>query len=237
MATSDNIDTKSGTEQFEDNRWRSFTQALEFRHQAALSLVTQGPVLDIGCGDGLLLALLRERGIEAEGADISQEAVARCKERGLQACVYDPAHPLPYPDNSFECVVLLDVLEHVYDPVVLLAEARRISRSEIVIGVPNFSSFPARIQVLLGGVPENNQPHKGHVYWFNRDVLRSVARDAGLRITAWRMNTFMPFRLLGNSIVRLAPRLLALSFVVRLEREVYDTVTVQQISHDAADVL
>lgn len=205
------------TKAFENERWASFTQPREFRHDAALSLVDRGPVLDIGCGDGLLLALFKERGIDAEGADISSEAIERCVEKGLVAREYDPAKPLPYANDAFETVVLLDVLEHVYEPEALLREAARVGK-QVIVGVPNFSSLPARVQVLLGRVPENNLPHKGHVYWFNRDVLTRTAARAGLAETRLLMNTFRPFAGM-NGIVRLAPNMLALSFVVLLERQ------------------
>lgn len=203
---------------FEDERWRTFAQPREFRHDAALALITDGPVLDIGCGDGLLLSLLKERGIEAEGIDISPEAAARCTELGLTARTYDPAQTFPFPDGAFETVVLLDVLEHVYDPVALLKEAARVSRAAVIVGVPNFSSLPARIQVLFGRVPENNQPNKGHVYWFNDHVLHGVARSAGLEERRRLMNTFRPFAWFGEFFPRLAPGLFALSFVARFER-------------------
>lgn len=185
---------------------------------AALALIDHGPVLDIGCGDGLLLGFLRDRDIDAEGIDISDEAVARCQEQGLKARTYDPADPLPFEDGSFETVVLLDVLEHVYDPVALLKEATRVSRKTVVVGVPNFSSLPARLQVLLGKVPENNRPNKGHVYWFTHSELGSVAQRAGLREAALKMNTFRPFTGVLYALVRILPDLMALSFVARYEK-------------------
>lgn len=200
-------------ESFEDERWRSFSQPQEFRHAAALALITEGPTLDIGCGDGLLLGLLKERGIAAQGADISGEAVRQCMARGLVAHVYDPVRPLPYADGSFETVVLLDVLEHVYEPESLLREAARVAHTDVIVGVPNFSSLPARMQVMRGLVPENNQPNKGHVYWFNKRVLDRVARDAGLTEVELRMNTFRPFTSLPQWLVRVFPNALALSFV------------------------
>ena len=203
---------------FENERWRTFTQAKEFRHDAALALVEKGPILDIGCGDGLLLSLLTEKGLIAEGVDISDQAVTRCRERGLVAQVYDPSRPLPFPDETFESVTLLDVLEHVYDPKALLAEAARVSRSAVIIGVPNFSSLPARIQVLRGQVPENNLPHKGHVYWFNWRVLNTISASVGLRAVRVKMNTFHPLTFFGARIVRVLPALLALSFVVKYEK-------------------
>ncbi len=202
--------------QFEDARWKHAPQSLEFRHRAALSLIPAGTVLDLGCGDGLLLSLLASRGIEASGLDISPEAVKKCHAKGLAAAVHSFAEPIPHADRSFDTVVLLDVLEHVYDPLALLQEARRLARRSVVVSVPNFSSLPARVQVAAGRVPENNRPGKGHVYWFTHRVMRDMARRAGLRIDAMMMNTFAPCTAAPRFFTAISPSLFALSFVARL---------------------
>ena len=204
-------------QQFEDARWRGSDQKTEFRHKEAVKFIENGTVLDVGCGDGLLLTLLKQKGIIAEGVDISPEGVAKCVAAGFVAKVHSVDGPLPYQDRSFDTVVLLDVLEHVYDPAVVLREVARVARMQVIVSVPNFSSLPARLQTLHGEVPENNRPHKGHVYWFNDAVLRGVVHDAGLAIETLRMNTFSPFSTLGISPA-LWPNGLALSFVARLKR-------------------
>jgi 2-polyprenyl-3-methyl-5-hydroxy-6-metoxy-1,4-benzoquinol methylase len=213
------MNTSGAVETFENARWDTAPQSREFRHTAAIMLVERGPVLDIGCGDGLLLSLLKEKGIEAQGVDLSPVAVQRCQTAGLTATVYDASQPLPFPDGTFECVVLLDVLEHVYDPGALLRDAARVSRNEVVVGVPNFSSLPSRIQVMKGVVPENNRPNKGHVYWFNENVLAVIAQEAGLQEADRRVNTFGAGKLLGGFLPRVWPNLFALSFVVKFEKQ------------------
>lgn len=206
---------------FENARWSGTDQSLEFRHHAALSLIPEGTILDLGCGDGLTLELLRAAGREARGADVSEEAIRKCHEKGLLADRCDLSEPLPYADGSFTTVVLLDVLEHVYDPEMLLKEAARVAQGYVVISVPNFSSLPARIQVLLGRVPENNLPQKGHVYWFNYAVLRCLAKRTGLSVETNRMNTFFPARLLGTLPCKLLPNMFALSYVARLSKKAH----------------
>jgi len=204
---------------FENRRWTTDTQKVEFRHRAALELIENGTVLDVGCGDGLLLSLLKEKGVTAEGIDISEEAVKRCVERGFTARTYDPNAPFPFPDDAFDTVVMLDVLEHVYAPEELLREAKRVARTHVIVGVPNFSSLPARLQVLGGSVPENNLPLKGHVYWFNYQVLSDLARECGLAISTLKTNTFSPFSTIWPGAPASFPNLLALSFVIKLESE------------------
>lgn len=204
--------------QFEDERWRTHDQKTEFRHREAVKLMPQGTALDIGCGDGLLLKLLKEKGIQAEGVDISPEGVAKCMAAGFVAKVHSVDEPLPYADGSFDTVILLDILEHVYDPEAVLADAARVARKTVIVSVPNFSSVPARMQTLLGQVPENNRPQKGHLYWFNDLVLRTMVANAGLTVDTMHMNTFSPFSKLGIS-ADVWPNGLALSFVARLTKK------------------
>jgi hypothetical protein len=110
------------------------------------------------------------------------------------------------------------VLEHQYDPLVLLKEMARVSKKSVVVGVPNFSSLPARLQILSGRVSENNQPHKGHVYWFNYPVLMGLAEKADLVLERCVMNTFRPATIVGNTLTKLFPNLFALSFVAHFHK-------------------
>lgn len=213
---------------FENKRWEGENQKISFRHKTAFKMITSIPnkemsVLDLGCGDGLLLSLLKERGIIGKGLDISDEAVAKTRNRGFEASVFDFSDRLPFADKTFDVVVSLDVLEHLYNPENLLKEANRVSKRFVIIGVPNFNSLPARIQVLFGAVPENNRPNKGHVYWFNYFVLNKMTNENNLIFHELRMNTIMENRfLIGKLFKFLAiiwPSLFALSFVVKLEKK------------------
>ncbi len=209
--------------QFENKRWAGGQQKVVFRHTKALEM-TEGPrVLDVGCGDGLFLGMLNEKDFNAQGVDMSDEGVKKCKEKGFDAVVYDASGgKLPFADNEFDSVVLLDILEHLYSPEDLLKEATRVSKKYVVISVPNFNSIPARLQVLLGKVPENNRPNKGHVYWFNYLNLTDMLKKNNLEIVAFEANTFLASRLLVGPMMKLLtkkfPTLFALSFVVKAEK-------------------
>ncbi|MEK7607791.1 MAG: methionine biosynthesis protein MetW [Patescibacteria group bacterium] len=204
--------------QFENNRWQREDQTIQFRHKATLSMIDSGTVLDLGSGDGLLLVLLHERGVIGKGFDLSEEGVIKANKKGLDTKVFDfSSNKLPFPDNSFDTVVMLDILEHLYDPQFLLSEARRVSRKNIIVGVPNFSSLPARLQTLIGHVPENNQPKKGHVYWFNLPVLLTFFSRTGLSLVKLQSNTVFESIPLVSTITkflaRAMPNLFSLSFV------------------------
>lgn len=215
---------------FENARWIRDNQKISFRHKSAIHLIIDDPgasalsVFDLGCGDGLLLYLLKERGIVGTGMDISEEGVEKAKSKGIDASVFDFNAKLPFPDNSFDIVVSLDVLEHLYAPENLIKEAVRVSKRYLIIGVPNFNSLPARLQVLSGIVPENNKPNKGHIYWFNYSSLLKMARANHLLFKNLRVNTIMENRFLVAKLFKLLaiiwPSLFALSFVVKLEKKV-----------------
>jgi len=131
---------------FENNRWQADDQQFEFRHKKALEMIDHGKVLDLGCGDGLLLEKLKENGIDGLGLDISDQAVKKCRARGLSAELINLENSvLPFSANEFKFVAMLDILEHLYYPKALLLEASRVA-DKVIFSVPNFSSLPARMQ-------------------------------------------------------------------------------------------
>jgi SAM-dependent methyltransferase len=81
-------------------------------------------LLDVGCGG----AWLGDHFERYTGVDVSAEAVAAGQERGIEVLQIDPGQTLPFPDESFDGVVLKDVLEHLDDPVALVREVRRVLR-------------------------------------------------------------------------------------------------------------
>lgn len=207
---------------FENNRWKNCDQSMQFRHHTAMNFIDQGEVLDIGCGDGLFLGLLKEKNISALGIDLSEEAVNKCVAKGLTAQLVDLENSkLPFADNQFEYSVLLDVLEHLYDPEDLLIEASRISR-KVIISVPNFNSLRARYQVLFGNIPENNIPKKGHVYWFNYKVLTNMIQKNNLKIINIKTSTYKEKKYFIGFILKflakIFPNTFALSFVVEISK-------------------
>ncbi len=98
----------------------------------------QGEVLDVGCGIGDMLAFLGN----ATGVDINPHTVSYCESRGLNAVTME-IDVLPFPDASFDSVLLDNVLEHLTAPQPLLAEIRRVLRvsGRLILGVPGSKGF------------------------------------------------------------------------------------------------
>jgi len=207
-----------------DNYWQQHEQGFVYRHQAALDMVQSGTVLDLACGDGLFLAKLREKGIEGVGLDVSEEAARKAKEKGLDVRVFDfSKNVLPFPDNSFDAVVILDSLQYFNDPFRVLQEMRRVTKNYIIVQSPNFSSLPSRWQMLLGKVPENNRPKRAGVYWFSWPVLKTMLLKSGFVVEKLEVNSFfnhLPgLRQLMLFLAGIRPSVFALQFVIKARKQ------------------
>ena len=95
----------------------------------ARAIPSDARVLDVGAGDGLIAALIQRR---RGDIDISGVDVLVRPETHIPVTEYDGTK-LPFPDSSFDAVMMVDVLHHVDDQLVVLAEAKRVSRNVIVI--------------------------------------------------------------------------------------------------------
>ncbi len=109
-------------------------------------------VLDIGCGDGALLELLREtKNIDGRGIEISQKNVNQSVAKGLSVIQGDADKDLSnYPDNSFDYAILSLTIQATKNPRTVLEQLLRISNHAIV-SFPNFGHWPIRWQILAYG--------------------------------------------------------------------------------------
>jgi 2-polyprenyl-3-methyl-5-hydroxy-6-metoxy-1,4-benzoquinol methylase len=105
-----------------------------------------GKVLDIGCGRGLLLNKLRQRGWEPLGTELSEDAAAYARDHLHLPVLTKPLEELNLPSNEYDLVILWHVLEHVRSPRALLLEIKRILKpgGTLLVAVPNFGSWEAR---------------------------------------------------------------------------------------------
>ncbi len=118
-----------------------------------VSLVPEGAkVLDVGCGDGRLLADLRDRkGCMGRGIDIDEQAVLACASRGIAVYHGDMLEGMSfYRDGEFDCVILSQTLQQTLDPPAVLAEMLRVGRTGI-ISFPNFGHWRVRLGLLVTG--------------------------------------------------------------------------------------
>ncbi len=109
-------------------------------------------VLDVGCGDGALLALLRDRrGADGRGIELSREGVSACMAEGLPVIQGDADTDLAdYPDDAFDYVILSQTIQATRQPRVVLEHLLRIGRRAIV-SFPNFGHWRVRVDLGLRG--------------------------------------------------------------------------------------
>lgn len=118
----------------------------------------QGQALDVGCGIGDMLAF-RPKTV---GVDINPRTVEHCRSLGLQATMMQ-GDRLPFDATSFDSVLLDNVLEHIAEPVPLLAEIQRVLRpgGRLLVGVPGACGW------------DSDPDHK--VYYGERELIKCVS--------------------------------------------------------------
>ncbi len=107
--------------------------------------VEPGPVLDVGCGRGLILGMLKTLGYVPYGVEISEHAAHQARARGLQVHIGD-FRDAPYEREFFQAVTFWHSLEHVPDPMAALLRAHVLLRKGglLVVAVPNSESLQAK---------------------------------------------------------------------------------------------
>jgi SAM-dependent methyltransferase len=130
-------------------QWRMFYEPSYRRRLRVLQRLTggrRGRVLEIGCGSGLFLRLLRDAGYRAEGLEMSERDAARARRLGL-AVAHGMLGQADVPDRGYDIVLLNYVLEHVPDPRDAVAELTRLLAPGgwLIVGVPIIDSLQARL--------------------------------------------------------------------------------------------
>ncbi len=118
----------------------------------AANVVAGSRVLDVGCGDGALMAALRDgKGADARGMELDQHNVAECVARGLSVIQGDADSDLAYyPDAAFDYAILSQTLQTTKRPDRVLGELLRVGRKAFV-SFPNFAHWRVRTSLLWNG--------------------------------------------------------------------------------------
>jgi ubiquinone/menaquinone biosynthesis C-methylase UbiE len=144
------------------------SRRLIWRQLAKIAAEIDGPVLDIGCGDGRLLALLAKQNGrkigDLYGVDYSGEAIKHAQRRISGAnLLQSDIHCLNFPDNYFGVVIASETLEHALNPSTVLKEGYRVLKPEgrLIITIPN------------GDIDD----WQGHSHFWNEAQFREFSRE------------------------------------------------------------
>jgi methionine biosynthesis protein MetW len=174
-------------------------------------------VLDLGCGNGELLAhLQRDKACTGYGVEIADANVLACVRRGVNVIQLNLEEGLAlFDDHSFDVVLQLQTLQHLRNTERMLRETARVGRIGI-ISFPNFAHWPNRLSVLRGRMPVTRTlPYE----WYDTPNIR-VGTFADFEVLARRngLNILDSFGINRGHAVRRWPNLRASVSVFRIER-------------------
>ena len=126
-------------------------------------------VLDVGCGDGILIEALIKKNIDARGIELGEDNVKKCILKGISVIEGNAETELnQFPDKAFDFVVLSQTLQAFYQPENVLEQLLRIGH-RVIISIPNFGYWQIRAKLLFfGKMPiTNSLPYS----WYNTPNL------------------------------------------------------------------
>ncbi len=152
-------------------------------------------ILDIGCHDGTFLSLVKNRNNNFYGIEASDWGVEKSRKKGIeiQQFFFDDKAGLPYEDNFFDIVVAGEIIEHIFDTDLFLAEIRRVLKhgGKLLISTPNIASLGRRFLLLFGISPlvelsPNEHGSVGHIRYFTFKTLKKILEKHEFKILVSR---------------------------------------------------
>ncbi len=174
----------------------SFTQAqldLHFRNAFAPA----DSVLDAGCGDASnYQAWLVKQVRDLKAIDISETGIENACRMGIDARIHDLSKPFPFPSNSFNGAVCIEVLEHLYDPKFTVGELFRLLKPGglLVTSVPNNGYFRERLRALTRAEMStsisdfSNEWSGAHIRFYSLASFRRMLEISGFGVERVRSN-------------------------------------------------
>ena len=145
-------------------------------------------MLDYGCGRGVYLSYFHELGASVSGVEVAQDVVQSCRDRGFDVRASRDDGAVPFDDQEFDIVYLMQVLEHLPEPRLFLSEMNRVLRpgGEAYIAIPNSKSI---WRSVFGRNWVSGWFSPFHLFHYSADSLRDLLSNAGFNIEWVRSRT------------------------------------------------
>jgi SAM-dependent methyltransferase len=153
---------------------------VQFVVEALRSSTARGPLLDVGCGGGLFLGMMRERGFRVLGLDFSREAAGIAWRRHQAPAVCAMLENAPFATGRLAGLSMFHVLEHLYDPRAYLCSARNLLAVDgcLVVQVPNADCW----QFKLLGRAWNGMDVPRHLFDFRARDVEKLVESCGFEV-------------------------------------------------------
>ncbi len=155
-------------------------------------------VLDYGCATGMYCEALSKLGYAMKGADVNDAYVRIAREKGIDAHLLGGV--APFPPKSFETVILLEVLEHLQQPDVVLRDAVGLARKNVLITTPNCNGIE---HLQSQGLLFEHFADMDHKNFFTPDSLRKLLSGYGSGVKVWEGNPISPLNLFRSKSILL----------------------------------
>ena len=157
-------------------------------------------VLDYGCGDGTITQIISKEN-KVIGIDISPNSIKICRKKGIDCRLIEPDKKLDFQDSYFDCIFLLETIEHIFDTEFLLKELKRILRKDgtLIVSTPNLANFSNRARFLFDLKLHYTEVkiEAGHIRFFTKNSLEKILEENGFKIEKTSSN-YVYFPVIGQ---------------------------------------
>jgi methionine biosynthesis protein MetW len=206
---------------FYENKYSTKEENINPMKITALGYFPPPPLklLDVGCGTGVLSRLLVERGYDVTGIDLSENAITRCKRKGLDAFQQDLSERLLFGDEEFDGILMSEVIEHIADTFFVLHELYRVLKKGgvFILTTPNSVFITRRLRYLIGKTPTETQ-NFSHLRFFNKTLLTRIMEEANYDVINFKGYLFNPLNLSEGFVLDHLVNLLSENFIVVMKK-------------------
>lgn len=194
------------------------------KYKTILNLVgSNKKVLDVGCCDGYIGCLLKEKNNKLVGIEANEENAQRAKECYEEVIIGDVESVLTQDKikENFDVILYSEILEHLKNPNLILSEHKKLLNKDgfIVAVIPNVAFYSNRLSLLFGNwcYKESGILDKTHLKFYTLKTAKELIRNAGYEITDVEIlfHKKKNFNLLKSLLTAVLPGLFGLNFVIK----------------------